>query len=163
LGKALWWHPSSRADYRFYLANAILFPLLFGSFLFEESAVTGLIDDVFNPALSEWEPGFDPNGIGSKVVYTLLFFVSFDFGRFVGHCLMHDVRFLWEFHKVHHSAEVLTPMTAFRVHPIELVITYWVPTVTTGIVTWAFHHYLDADIGFHVFFGLHALFWVSNL
>jgi sterol desaturase/sphingolipid hydroxylase (fatty acid hydroxylase superfamily) len=25
---------------------------------------------------------------------------------------------LWEFHKVHHSAEVLTPLTNFRVHPI---------------------------------------------
>jgi sterol desaturase/sphingolipid hydroxylase (fatty acid hydroxylase superfamily) len=25
---------------------------------------------------------------------------------------------LWEFHKVHHSAEVLTPVTNFRVHPV---------------------------------------------
>jgi sterol desaturase/sphingolipid hydroxylase (fatty acid hydroxylase superfamily) len=25
---------------------------------------------------------------------------------------------LWEFHKVHHTAEVLTPLTNFRVHPV---------------------------------------------
>jgi len=29
------------------------------------------------------------------------------------------VPFLWEFHKVHHSANVLTPITAFRVHPVD--------------------------------------------
>jgi sterol desaturase/sphingolipid hydroxylase (fatty acid hydroxylase superfamily) len=28
------------------------------------------------------------------------------------------VPLLWEFHKVHHSAEVLTPLTNFRVHPV---------------------------------------------
>jgi hypothetical protein len=28
------------------------------------------------------------------------------------------VPFLWEFHKVHHSATVLTPVTSIRVHPV---------------------------------------------
>jgi sterol desaturase/sphingolipid hydroxylase (fatty acid hydroxylase superfamily) len=28
------------------------------------------------------------------------------------------VPLLWEFHKVHHNAEVLTPLTNFRVHPV---------------------------------------------
>jgi sterol desaturase/sphingolipid hydroxylase (fatty acid hydroxylase superfamily) len=160
---ALWWHPSARADYRFYLINAVLFPLLVGPFLFGENAVTGMIEDVLAPVLDEWDPSLDPAGIGVRIAYTLLFFVAFDFGRFVGHSLMHDVRFLWEFHKVHHSAEVLTPMTSFRVHPVELAVTTWVPGVTTGVVTWVFHRYVDAGIGFYTFLGLHVLLWAGNL
>ncbi len=42
-----------------------------------------------------------------------------DFGLWLGHYLLHKVPVLWEFHKVHHSAEVLTPLTAGRVHPLE--------------------------------------------
>ena len=161
--RALWWHSSARADYRFYLINAVLFPLLVGPFLFGENAISGLIENVLAPMLGEWEPSLDPSGIGARIAYTLLFFVAFDFGRFVGHSLMHDVRFLWEFHKVHHSAEVLTPITAFRVHPVELAITYWVPAATTGAVTWVFNRYVDAGIGFYSFLGLHVLFWAGNL
>ena len=35
---------------------------------------------------------------------------------------MHRVPALWEFHKVHHSAEVLTPLTEWRQHPVELML-----------------------------------------
>ena len=42
-----------------------------------------------------------------------------DFGLWCGHYLLHKFPLLWEFHKVHHSAEVLTPLTAGRVHPVE--------------------------------------------
>ena len=42
-----------------------------------------------------------------------------DFGLWLGHYFLHKVPVLWEFHKVHHSAEVLTPVTAGRVHPLE--------------------------------------------
>ena len=161
--RALWWHPSARADYRFYLVNAVLFPLLVGPFLFGENAISGLIEDVLATVLDEWDPSLEPAGIGARIAYTILFFVAHDFGRFVGHSLMHDVPFLWEFHKVHHSAEVLTPMTTFRVHPVDLAVTAWVPGVATGVVTWVFHRYVDAGIGFYSFLGLHVLFWAVNL
>ena len=35
---------------------------------------------------------------------------------------MHRIPFLWEFHKVHHSAETLTPLTVYRTHPLEGII-----------------------------------------
>src|SRR6185503_10340022 len=108
-------------------------------------------------------PGTASAGIGVKIAYTIFFFVAYDFGRFVAHSLLHDVRILWEFHKVHHSAEVLTPMTTFRAHPIDLAVMYWVPTVTTGVVTWLFHRFVDAGIGFYTFLGLHIVMWLGNL
>ncbi len=51
-----------------------------------------------------------------------LVFMAVEFGYWFSHLLMHKIPALWEFHKVHHSAEVLTPLTEWRQHPLELVL-----------------------------------------
>src|SRR6516165_4525730 len=45
-----------------------------------------------------------------------------DFGYFLFHYLSHRVEFLWEFHRVHHAAEVLNPFTAYRLHPVDSLL-----------------------------------------
>jgi len=50
---------------------------------------------------------------------TLVLFVAYDLGFFVDHTLKHRIPALWELHKTHHSAEVLTPLVNFRVHPLD--------------------------------------------
>jgi sterol desaturase/sphingolipid hydroxylase (fatty acid hydroxylase superfamily) len=42
--------------------------------------------------------------------------------RFSAHYLVHRISILWDVHKVHHSAEFLTPLTNHRVHLIEELI-----------------------------------------
>ena len=39
---------------------------------------------------------------------------------------------LWEFHKVHHSAEVMTPLTELRQHPIEILAFVNLIALSTG-------------------------------
>ena len=51
-----------------------------------------------------------------------LAFMAVELGYWLSHYLMHKIPFLWEFHKVHHSAEVLTPLTEWRQHPVELAL-----------------------------------------
>lgn len=162
-GRSLWWHPSARMDYRFYLVNAVLFPLLVGPLLFGDNAFAEWLDRALEPFLGPPAAAAETAGIAAKIGYTVVFFVAYDFGRFVAHCLLHDVRWFWEFHKVHHSAEVLTPLTTFRAHPVDLALMAWVPGVTTGLVTWGFHRYVDSGIGFYTFLGLHVVMWISNL
>lgn len=162
-GRALWWHPSARLDYRFYLINAVIFPLLVGPFLFGENAVSNILNEKIGPLLGSTGAGFVSVSVAVTVCYTVLFFVAYDFGRFVAHCLLHDVAFLWEFHKVHHSAEVLTPLTSFRAHPVDLAVMAWGGALTTGVVTWLFHRFVDNGITFYTFLGLHVVIWVFNL
>jgi sterol desaturase/sphingolipid hydroxylase (fatty acid hydroxylase superfamily) len=162
-GRALWWHPSARADYRFYLVNALVFPLLLGPLLFGEPAVSNMLDAAVKPFLGGMNQDWTPAGWTTKIIYTVAFFLAYDFGRFAAHSLLHDVPLLWEFHKVHHSAEVLTPITSFRAHPIDLAVMAWIPALTTGMVTWVFHRFVDAGIGFHTFLGLHVLIWAFSL
>lgn len=159
LGRRLWWHPSSRLDYRYYIVNGILFPLVVGPLLFSAVWVSGALNGVFgSPAAAAAMPGF-----GAMLLYSVAFFVAYDFGRFAAHSLLHDIPALWQFHKVHHSAEVLTPMTAFRAHPVDLAVMAWVPALTTGLVTWLFHRFVDSGVGAITFLGIHFIIWAFSL
>jgi len=158
-GAHIWWHRSARADYVLYVANALLLPLLFGYLLASEKQVAGWID----AAIGNPQGAGDGAGILVRVLFTVVFFIAYDFGRFVAHSLLHDVPLLWEFHKVHHSAEVLTPMTTFRAHPVDLLVMAWVPALTTGIVAWAFNRYAGTAVDFYTFLSVHALIWAFNL
>lgn len=159
--RRIWWHDSARADYRMYFVNALVLPGLFALVLFSDAHVVGIMDSVFG---REAAPGGQSTaGFGVRLAYTLVFFLAYDFGRFVAHSLLHDVPALWEFHKVHHSAEVLTPMTAFRAHPIDLMVMAWVPALMTGVATWGFNLLSPGKIGFFTFLGLHVVLWGLNL
>jgi sterol desaturase/sphingolipid hydroxylase (fatty acid hydroxylase superfamily) len=157
-----WWHRSARADYRLYLANALVLPLLFGVVLFGDGHIVNLLNASFGLSSSA-TAGAEPPSVAARIAFTLVFFIAYDFGRFVAHSLLHDVPILWEFHKVHHSAETLNPITTFRAHPLDLVIMAWVPVVMTGTVTWGFNQLTVAPIGVYKYLGLHVLLFASNL
>ena len=57
-----------------------------------------------------------------RTAITILLFLAYELGYWLNHYLSHRIPFLWEFHKVHHSATVLTPLTNFRVHPVYMCI-----------------------------------------
>jgi sterol desaturase/sphingolipid hydroxylase (fatty acid hydroxylase superfamily) len=70
--------------------------------------------------------GAAPAPIGPSYIVTAitmaLVFLGVEFGYWFSHFMMHKIPALWEFHKVHHSAEVLTPLTEWRQHPLELAL-----------------------------------------
>src|SRR5665213_3606005 len=104
-------------------------------------------------------PALGAAGVPMRILYTLVFFIAYDFGRFVAHSVQHDVPVLWEFHKVHHSAEVLTPITAFRAHPVDLALMAWGSALATGLATWGFQRVAGVSIGYYEFLQLHVLLW----
>ena len=46
-----------------------------------------------------------------------------DIGSYWGHRLSHEIRFLWRFHAIHHSAEHIDFLVNGRAHPIDMVVT----------------------------------------
>lgn len=60
---------------------------------------------------------------------------------------MHKVDFLWIFHKVHHSASVMTPLTEWRQHPIEFLLIL-LSIRTFSSLGMGFLTYLDAAFSF---------------
>ncbi len=84
----------------------------------------------------------DWSGLLIIAVFSVLFFVVEDASRFSLHCIMHRVKWLWKFHRVHHSAKTMTPLTLFRVHPFEMTL-YYVRSIIVfallaGSFTWLF-------------------------
>jgi sterol desaturase/sphingolipid hydroxylase (fatty acid hydroxylase superfamily) len=65
---------------------------------------------------------------------TVLQLLAYELAYWFGHYLFHKVPALWEFHKVHHSAEVMTTLTELRQHPVEIVAFMNLIGLATGIV-----------------------------
>lgn len=123
---AVFLHPSSRQDVGWFLTNAIVTGGVLGQLVLTFDVLVAL----FHPALLSWVP--EPliaEGFATKVAYTIGAVLIFDIVVFCIHTLQHRVPVLWEFHKVHHSAEVLTPLTLFRQHPVDTLFVAMVATV----------------------------------
>ena len=160
-GAAIWWHPSARADYGFYLVNALLYSLLFAPLLWWGAALADAVRTALAAGLGE---GLQlGRGWALTLAYTLVFFIVYDLGRWLAHTALHEVPLLWAFHQVHHSAQVLTPVTAFRVHPVDLLVTHAVPLVFTGVVTGGFQWLSHGGISVQLWLGSHVLVALTGL
>ena len=82
------------------------------SYQFISNGIAGLVA-AFGPV----SPSTLPTYVTRSVI-TVMLFLAYELGYWFNHWLSHKVPLLWEFHKVHHNAEVLTPLTNFRVHPV---------------------------------------------
>lgn len=80
----------------------------------------------------------DQTAVALGLVLTVALFIADDFLRWWVHYEFHRIPELWEFHKVHHSAEVLNFATAERHHPVEVVITAAILTIGYGAVNGLF-------------------------
>lgn len=117
----IWFHKSAKQDYAFFFVNALVYygvisQLLIGGHVFFSAFGVGL-EALFGVRSA---PVFEATFL-SFAIYTLIAVLAVDFAIYVTHYLQHKVATLWQFHMVHHSAEVLTPMTLYRMHPVDLL------------------------------------------
>ena len=71
-------------------------------------------------------------------------FLAYELAYWLDHALSHKVPVLWEFHKVHHTAEVLTPLTVFRVHPIDTLVFANISALVLGLTGAGLQHLLGS-------------------
>lgn len=119
--REIYTHPSAMLDYKLLLTNRLLGP---ASFLSRVLLGTGLItlvatgtQEALIRLLGTHQETMRWSLLTSTLVVIAITMLR-DFSTYVTHSLSHKVPLLWEFHKVHHSAEVLTPFTIYRKHPI---------------------------------------------
>ena len=65
----------------------------------------------------------------------LILFLAYEFGYWLDQYLKHTVPALWELHKPHHTAEALTPLTVFRVHPLDTLMFVNVLAIVGGLAS----------------------------
>jgi len=99
--------------------------------------------------------------IGAALTVSL--FVVDDFLKFVVHYYAHKVPELWEFHKIHHSAEHLNFATAERIHPAEIVLTTFAVAIGIGVVNGLFIAFFGDKITPFTVFGANVLLVLVNI
>ena len=120
-------------DYALFIVNklfkAALFPFIVLTMVPVALAISSAIEGVFGAMAP-----FELSSTNIMIIFTVMLFIFDDFTRFLLHYILHKVPFLWEFHKVHHSATVLTPFTVYRSHPVENYLYACRMALTQGFV-----------------------------
>jgi sterol desaturase/sphingolipid hydroxylase (fatty acid hydroxylase superfamily) len=123
---------SNWVDVFYFYFNIFIFGIVFGwallSYEVLSHAVAGGLTALFGAR--------PPSGLPvlvSRSIITVMLFLAYELGYWLNHYLSHRVPFLWEFHKVHHTATVLTPLTNFRVHPVYMCIFLNILALFTGL------------------------------
>ncbi|MFO1470418.1 MAG: sterol desaturase family protein [Turneriella sp.] len=88
-----------------------------------------------------------------------LVIVCSDFLIYWGHRAQHKFSLLWRFHRVHHTAEQVDYIAAYREHPLDNIYTRGLETLPAIL----FGLDLNEIAGFVTFRGLWALFIHSNV
>ena len=144
---------STRADIGFFFFNSFAAGILFGWALLSAHAVSAMVNKGLAGSFGALTPSASPEWVATAVL-TLAAFIAYEFGYWLDHTLSHRVPFLWEFHKVHHQAEVLTPLTNFRVHPVDSIVFVNILAITMGttggVVSWLFGKPVAAFSPFNV-------------
>jgi sterol desaturase/sphingolipid hydroxylase (fatty acid hydroxylase superfamily) len=131
--KQIYAHPSARLDFRYFAVNTVLYGAFIAPLLLTSTAVAyGTVAMLV--ALFGTPSGLLPAGAWADLAVTVAAVAVADFGFFIAHRLQHRMAFLWEFHKVHHSAEVLHPLALYRRHPVDAALDVTVMGAGTGAV-----------------------------
>ncbi len=161
LNPRIWFAKSARADYRFYVVNGMIYPLLTAPIALSGLAFGMVLSDGMIAMFGAME---DPamGSIAIRVAYSVAYFICLDFGRFLAHYALHQVPLLWEFHKVHHSAEVLTPITSGRLHPIDLFVMGTGEALGIAVATAVFFYLGAGEVTVYTALGLHLGLMIYN-
>lgn len=169
LPRELYAHPSTMVDIKVGLFNTLFTATGALSVLFVTPFVTVAI-------LTQLGGVTENASTAGSIVAAVVLFLAQDFCRYWNHYLHHETRILWPFHAVHHSAEVMTPLTFLRAHPmysaLQALVIGAIVGVVQALILWAVVGSLEAWVVYagvlafnaYVFFGAHlrhSHIWVS--
>ena len=161
--RTAWWSKSARADYKIMLINgainSILAPKLIGQ-MTVALLIFQWMHDVLDgrPMTGTLLPDW-----AVMLLFTITLFVVDDLARYIVHRLLHRLPFLWSFHKVHHTATSLNPLTVYRVHPMEGVLFILRGSLVQGCCLALFVFFFDEQVGLVTVIGANVLNFAFNV
>ena len=162
LSSKLWLHPSAKLDYYYFFLSYFINIFLLVPFIVSAKTIAYSINKLLFLQFDYFENTF----FSYETVifmYTLALFLVSDFTRYWLHRFLHTIPFLWEFHKVHHSAKVLTPITFYRVHPVENFLFGLRYSLSIGFVTGIFIYFFGAMIDIYTVVGVNVFLFVFSI
>ena len=161
--KDIFFSKSSMADYKIFVINRI-FTFFISPLLLTQVAIATAIYFALH------SQSFIPAGVFSNVnivlvigLFTFTMFVVDDFSKYLVHRWMHRFPILWAIHKFHHSAETLTPVTVYRVHPLEGVLYSFRGVFAQGTTISIFFFLFGNVVDLYTIVGVNILVFVFHV
>jgi len=157
-----WWSPSARLDYMIAALNQAVTVGLAGCLLTKLTVATLIFE-----AMHIWFDGRVSAGenMPDWVIasgFTVTLFLFDDIAKYLVHRALHRIPVLWCFHKVHHSAETLTPLTVYRTHPVEGIIFAFRATLVQGATIAAFFFFFGDRVELLTVLGVNIILFAFN-
>lgn len=140
-----WRSASGRADIGWFMFSLFGSGLLIGWAIVLTTTVSGVVDGALGPGSLLALPA-----LPAIAIATIASFLAYEAAYYLDHRLMHRVPWLWPFHRVHHSAEHLSLLTVFRVHPLETIGFYNLVALFVGGVQGVMPHLIGPHAAPHV-------------
>lgn len=159
--KSLWLHKSAVFDYGYFFVIFFIKVLIITPLLFSVSEVALWINQLLQNNFGYYFSTLSYQSV--LILFTLSVFIASDFSRYLLHFAMHKFNFLWRFHKLHHQARVLTPLTFYRIHPIEALLFGLRYSIVVGSISGIFLYFFGSKIGLIEIMGVSILQFFPNL
>lgn len=162
LPEGIYRHPSAILDCKYLVFSTLIsflvyMPFITGVCLLVSKVTVQLVANLsFQGILNDY-----PIATSIAIASQLMLFA--DFLGYVGHYCQHRFSLLWAFHKVHHSAQVLTPITLFRVHPVDELVSAVIRAIGLGVGTGLYTVTSHIDVPISVLYGVNATGFIIKL
>lgn len=159
----VWWCRSSRADYLIVIINQAVMQVLTPVIVTQLAVATFLFYKFHGITGGNTATGLTFSNTTVAVVFTSALFVLDDYSKFWLHRALHRFPCLWAFHKVHHTATVLTPLTVYRTHPVEGLLFSIRSAVVQGIAIATFISLFPGQVSLVTVLGANVFVVVFNV
>lgn len=153
---------SGRLDIAAFLFSALLAGMMLGWALVSGSWWADMLSARLTHGLGPVAPFALPRP-AAVALMTLALFLAYEAAYWLNHWMSHRIGWLWEFHKVHHSAESLSLLTNFRVHPVDTIIFYNMAACMTGCTAGLIRYALGGAVDDISVGGTNLLVFVSSI
>ena len=160
--RAIWWSASARADYKMFAANQALMMAIAPRLVGRMAIATALFSGLHTLVGGRPDAALALPGWLVVAGFTLCHFLCDDVSKYLVHRALHRWPVLWAFHKVHHSATTLTPLTVYRTHPLEAVLFSLRGTAVQAVVVAVFIFFFGSAVDLFTVLGASVFLFAFN-
>lgn len=160
--RRVYFHPSHLTDLKlFVLGRAIAVVGAFNTIVVRTFIATAVVAGLAAATGTGVSAG--SWSVSLMVVVTLFTALVADFSTYWIHRLHHELPALWPFHAVHHSAEVMTPVTVYRKHPVYDLIASLTHNFVLGIAIGCFLFLVTNRLDALTLGGINAVYYLFHI
>lgn len=161
--RKIWFSGSAWADYKIFVINRAFTGFVSPLLLTQLGISTAIYMALVRSDLTLWGAYADAPKEFVIAAFSIAMFVADDFTKYLLHRWMHRWPALWSIHKVHHSAETLTPVTVYRIHPLEGVLYASRNAVAQGSMISVFYYLFGDTVDLYTILGVNALVFAFHV